>query len=212
MKELSGTLSAIEQLRLARRIIEQESWKLLDVAQQLNDEFCRAVNYLYRCRGSVIVCGVGKAGLVGQKIMATLATTGTRSHYLHPVEAVHGELGRVHRDDVMLILSQSGQTEEIVRLLPSLKELGVPILAITGNAKSALAHAAAVVLELGSLAEADSLGLVPSVSTTAMLAVGDALALVTSRMRNFNREDFARFHPGGSLGSKAQQRTELDNE
>jgi arabinose-5-phosphate isomerase len=145
---------------------------------------------------------MGKAGLVGQKIMATLASTGTRSHCLHPAEAVHGDLGRIHHRDVILLLSQSGETEEVVRLLPSLAELGVPILAITGRADSTLGRAATVTLELGPVEEACSLGLAPSTSTTAMLALGDALALVTSQMRNFDREDFARFHPGGSLGRK----------
>ena len=196
------TLSPFEQLRLARQIIEQECKSLLNIAQRLDHQFCRAVDYLYSCRGSVIVSGMGKAGLVGQKIMATLASTGTRSHYLHPAEAVHGDLGRVHSDDVMLILSQSGETEEIVRILPSLGELGVAILAITARADSTLGQAAAVVIELGSLDEACSLGLAPTTSTTAMLALGDALALVTSRMRNFAREDFARSHPAGSLGRK----------
>jgi len=195
-------ISPFEQLRLARRIIEQEGRTLLDVAGRLDSRFCRAVDNLFRCRGSVIVCGMGKAGLVGQKIMATLASTGTPSHCLHPAEAVHGDLGRVHHDDVMLILSQSGQTEEIVRILPPLRDLGVPILAITARADSTLGQAAAVVLELGPLDEACSLGLAPTTSTTAMLALGDALALVTSRMRNFAREDFARSHPAGSLGRK----------
>jgi arabinose-5-phosphate isomerase len=198
----SDTLSPSEQLRLARQIIEQESKTLLDVAQRLDSQFCRAVDYLYQCRGSVIVCGMGKAGLVGQKIMATLGSTGTRSHYLHPAEAVHGDLGRVHPDDVMLMLSQSGETEEILRILPSLGELGVPIVAITARTNSTLGRVAAVVLELGTLHEACSLGLAPSSSTTAMLALGDALALVTSRMRNFAREDFARSHPAGALGRK----------
>jgi arabinose-5-phosphate isomerase len=198
----SDKLSPFEQLRCARQILEQESRCLAQLARRLNHEFCRAVGFLYGCRGSVIVSGMGKAGLVGQKIMATLASTGTRSHCLHPAEAVHGDLGRVDRDDVMLLLSQSGETEEVVRLLPPLAELGVPILAITGRADSTLGRAATVALELGPLEEACSLGLAPSTSTTAMLALGDALALVTSRMRNFDREDFARFHPGGSLGRK----------
>jgi arabinose-5-phosphate isomerase len=196
------TLSPFEQLRLARQIIEQESRTLSDVAQRLDSQFCRAVDYLYACRGSVIVCGMGKAGLVGQKIMATLGSTGTPSHYLHPAEAVHGDLGRVQPDDVMLILSQSGETEEIVRILPSLVEFGIPILAMTARADSKLGTAATVVLELGPLDEACPLGLAPTTSTTAMLALGDALALVTSRMRNFAREDFARSHPAGSLGRK----------
>lgn len=195
-------LSPFEQIRLARQIIEQESRTLLEVAERLDSQFCRAVDHFHRCRGSVIVCGMGKAGLVGQKIMATLASTGTRSHFLHPAEAVHGDLGRVDHDDVVLMLSQSGETEEIVRILPSLVELGVPIVAMTARSDSKLGQAATVVLELGRLAEACPLGLAPTASTTAMLALGDALALVASRMRNFAHEDFARSHPAGSLGRK----------
>ncbi|HUT12877.1 MAG TPA: KpsF/GutQ family sugar-phosphate isomerase [Thermoguttaceae bacterium] len=194
--------SPLEQLRYARQIIQTESRCLDRVARRLDGEFCRAADTIFRCRGNVIVSGMGKAGLVGRKIMATLASTGTPSHCLHPAEAVHGDLGRVHRDDVMLILSQSGETEEIVRLLPSLSELGAPILAITGCVESTLARAATVTIDLGPLEEAGTLGLAPSTSTTAMLAVGDALALVVSRMRNFGPEQFARFHPGGSLGRK----------
>lgn len=180
----------------------QESRALADLAKRLNSNFCRAADCIFECRGSVIVSGMGKAGLVGQKITATLASTGTRSHFLHPAEAVHGDLGRVHPEDVMLILSQSGETEEVVRLLPSLTEMRVPILAITGRAESSLGRAARVILVLGLLDEACPLGLAPSTSTTAMLALGDALALVVSRMRNFTRDDFARFHPAGSLGRK----------
>jgi arabinose-5-phosphate isomerase len=191
-----------EQLRCARQILLSESRTLADLAQRLDGEFCRAVDLVFRCQGSVIVSGMGKAGLIGQKIMATLASTGTRSHCLHPAEAVHGDLGRVSRDDLMLILSQSGETEEVLRMLPSLVQLGVPMVAITGRAQSALGRAANVVLELGPVEEADALGLAPSSSTTAMLALGDALALVTSQLRDFKAEDFARFHPAGSLGRK----------
>jgi arabinose-5-phosphate isomerase len=198
----AGTLSPFEQLRFARQVILTESRALAQVANRLDGEFCHAVQWMFQCRGSVLVCGMGKAGLVGQKIMATLASTGTPSHCLHPAEAIHGDLGRVQRNDVLLILSQSGETEEIVRLLPSLVELGVPIVAITGRAASTLGRAATVAIELGLLEEACSLGLAPSTSTTAMLAVGDALALVVSQMRRFSREDFARFHPGGNLGYK----------
>ncbi|MHC4398048.1 MAG: KpsF/GutQ family sugar-phosphate isomerase [Planctomycetota bacterium] len=198
----SVALSPFEQLRHARQILHQESQAIVWLADRLSREFCRAVSCLYECRGSVIVSGMGKAGLVGRKIMATLASTGTPSHCLHPAEAVHGDLGRIHHEDVVLILSQSGETEEIVRLLPSLEELGVPLLAITRSTQSTLGRAATVTLELGSLDEACPLGLAPSTSTTAMLALGDALALVTSRMRNFGHEDFARFHPAGSLGRK----------
>jgi arabinose-5-phosphate isomerase len=189
-----------EQLRYAREIIQMESRALEAVGARLDDNFCQAVDLVYRCTGSVIVSGIGKAGLVGQKIAATLASTGSRSHFLHPAEAIHGDLGRIHRDDVLLMLSQSGQTEEVVRLLPSIAQLGAPLVAITGQPRSKLARAANIVIVLGPLQEACSLGLAPSTSTTAMLAVGDALALVASRMRGFSREDFARFHPGGSLG------------
>lgn len=197
---LPGPLTPFEQLRYAREIIELESQALAAIADRLDMEFCHAVDALYFCAGSVIVTGIGKAGLIGQKLAATLASTGTRSHFLHPAEAIHGDLGRIHRDDVVLVLSQSGETEEVVRLLPSLTELNAAIIAITARRSSTLGQAASVVIELGPLKEACSLGLAPSTSTTAMLGVGDALALVTSRMRSFGREDFARFHPGGSLG------------
>jgi arabinose-5-phosphate isomerase len=199
---LSGNLSPFEQLGYARQIILIEGRALNQLANRLDSEFCQAVKLLHQCRGNVIVSGIGKAGVIGQKITATLASTGTPSHWLHPAEAVHGDLGRIHRNDVVLILSQSGETEEIVRLLPSLRELGVPIVAITGQRTSTLGQAAIVTIELGNLQEACALGLAPTTSTTAMLAIGDALALVTSRMRRFGREDFARFHPGGSLGNK----------
>jgi arabinose-5-phosphate isomerase len=168
----------------------------------LGEEFCHAVALLASTNGSVIVSGMGKAGLIGQKIAATFASTGTRSHFLHPAEAIHGDLGRVHADDIAVVLSFSGQTEEITRILPSLRELGVAILAITSQADSPLGKSAAVTLDLGSIREACPLGLAPTASTTAMLALGDALALVLSRIRGFSSHDFARFHPGGSLGRK----------
>ncbi len=191
-----------EQLSFAREVLQTESRTILQVARRLDQEFCRAVDYLFNCRGSTIVTGIGKAGLIGLKITATLASTGTRSHFLHPAEAVHGDLGRVHGDDVVLVLSQSGETEEIVRLLPPLAQTQAPIIAVTGSAGSTLARSAAVVIDLGPVEEACPLGLAPSSSTAAMLAVGDALALVVSRMRGFAREDFARFHPAGNLGLK----------
>ncbi len=198
----AAPLAAYDQLRYAREIIAIEGQTLLHLAERLDADFCRAIEQLYHCRGSVIVTGMGKAGMIAQKIAATLASTGTRGHYLHPAEAVHGDLGRIHTDDVVLILSQSGETEEVTRLLPSLKEFGVTIIALTGKRTSMLGRAATVTIELGPLQEACSLGLAPSTSTTAMLAMGDALALVTSRMRDFKPEDFARFHPAGTLGRK----------
>ena len=195
-------LSPFEQLRLAREIVRGEAQALLALAESLGDEFCQAARLLCECRGSVIVSGMGKAGLVGQKVAATLASTGTRSHFLHPAEAIHGDLGRVHADDLLLMLSYSGQTEEVVRLLPAIRELRVRLIAVTGRLDSPLAQAAEVTLHLGAIREACPLGLAPSTSTTAMLALGDALALVVSRMKYFTADDFARFHPGGSLGLK----------
>ena len=192
----------LEQLRQARDILLAESRALGQLAGRLDGAFCRAVDRLLDCRGSVIVTGMGKAGLVGQKIAATLASTGTPAHSLHPAEAIHGDLGRIQPNDVLLILSQSGETEEVVRLLPALQALKVPILAVTASSRSTLGRAATETIELGRLEEADPLGLAPSTSTTAMLAVGDALALVASRMRGFRADDFARFHPGGSLGRR----------
>jgi len=193
-------LDRASQLRYARQIIELEARALSQLAGRLDESFCAGVAGLYGCRGSVITTGMGKAGMIAQKIAATLASTGTRSHWLHPAEAVHGDLGRIRADDVVLLFSQSGETEEVVRMLPSLSEFGVTMIAITARRSSTLGRAAGVVIELGALQEACEHGLAPSTSTTAMLALGDALALVTSRMREFGRADFARFHPAGSLG------------
>ncbi|HET6881532.1 MAG TPA: KpsF/GutQ family sugar-phosphate isomerase [Pirellulales bacterium] len=203
-----GRLTPFEQLSYAREIIRIEAQALEKVARRLDTRFCQAATFLLHCRGTVIVSGIGKAGLIGQKVSATLASTGTRSIFLHPTEAMHGDLGRVCEDDVVLVLSQSGETEEVLRLLPSLVALEVPIIAITGRTTSTLARSATVTLELGPLKEACPLGLAPSTSTTAMLAVGDALALVTSRMLSFGHHDFARVHPGGNLG---QQLSKVDD-
>lgn len=198
----SSELTRFEQLHHAREILRIEGQALLALAGRIGEEFCDAVELLCGCRGSVLVTGMGKAGLVGQKIAATLASTGTSSHFLHPGEAVHGDLGRIHQDDTILALSYSGDTEELVRLLPTIRAMGNSIIAITGNPASALGRRSTVILDVGPVREACALGLAPSTSTTAMMALGDALALVLSRLRRFGPEDFARFHPGGSLGRK----------
>ncbi|MHB8903408.1 MAG: KpsF/GutQ family sugar-phosphate isomerase, partial [Thermoguttaceae bacterium] len=174
-------LSSFEKLRLGCDILLGESRAIESIAGNLNEDFCRAADLVFGCRGSLIVSGMGKAGLIAQKLMATFASTGTPSHFLHPAEAVHGDLGRLRHGDVVLVLSQSGETEEIVRLLPSLREMGAPIIAMTARRESTLGRSAEVVLELGSLEEAGPLRLAPSTTTTAMLALGDTLALVVSR-------------------------------
>jgi KpsF/GutQ family protein len=198
----SNSLTPQEQLRAAREILRLEAVGIYDLSNRLDKSFCKVIRLLLACNGSAIITGMGKAGIIGQKIAATLASTGTRAHFLHPAEAFHGDLGRIHPHDVVIMLTQSGETAEVVQLLPSLREFGVPLVAVTASKESTVGRAASVVIELGTLEEACSLGLAPSTSTTAMLAVGDALALVLSKMRNFRAEDFARFHPGGALGRK----------
>lgn len=195
-------LTITEQLRAAREILRLEAKAIWELSNRLDKSFCQAVKLLFHCEGSVIVTGMGKAGIIGQKIASSLASLGTRAHYLHPAEAFHGDLGRIHATDVVLMLTQSGETGEVVQLLPSLKDFDVPLVAITASKASTVGRASSIVIELGQLEEACSLGLAPSTSTTAMLAIGDAIALVLSTMRNFRAEDFARFHPGGALGRK----------
>jgi arabinose-5-phosphate isomerase len=194
--------SQFEQLRQARAVILHEAAALQEIAGRLDTSFCRVLDLLHSCQGRVIVTGMGKAGLIGQKITASLASTGTRAHFLHPAEAVHGDLGCLHGDDVLLALSNSGETEEVCRLLPIVRRLAVPIVAITACDESTLGTAADVTVPLGRLREADEFGLAPSTSTTAMLALGDALAIVLSRLRGFTPQEFAIYHPGGSLGRR----------
>ena len=168
-------------------------------------DFLAAAELCFGCShssgGSVIVTGMGKAGIVGSKISATLASTGTPSHYVHPGEAVHGDLGRVQPEDVVLALSHSGESDEIVRLIDPIKQRGIKLIAVTGNANSRLGKHSDVVLCMGALKEACPLGIAPSVSTTCMLALGDALAFCVMKARNFGAEDYARFHPGGAIGA-----------
>jgi arabinose-5-phosphate isomerase len=191
----------MDRLEYARSTVQQQIEALQLVHDQLGDEFLRAVDALYGCRGRVIVSGVGKAGIIGMKISATLASTGTASYWMHAVEARHGDLGRVLPEDVVLALSNSGETE-VVQLVPSIKKLNATIVAITGNAESTLARYSDIVLDIGRVREACPLGLAPSCSTTAMLVMGDALALTVFRMRDWQPEDYAFYHPGGELGRK----------
>lgn len=198
-----------DQLREAREILKLESNALNEVAHRLDAGFCEAVDSLLNCTGSVIVCGMGKAGLIGQKLTATFSSTGTRAHFLHPAEAVHGDLGCIHPQDILLALSNSGETEEISALLPTVKRMGVPVIAITASDRSTLGQHADIRILLGRLQEACPWGLAPTTSTTAMLAVGDALALVVARQRGFSPQQFAVFHPAGSLGRRLKSVTEI---
>jgi arabinose-5-phosphate isomerase len=189
-------------LAFAREVLRIEAEALLRVRERLDGSLATAAEVLRRCKGSVIVTGMGKAGLVGQKLAATLASTGTRAFPLHPAEAVHGDLGRIRAGDVVLALSQSGETEEVLRLIPALRRLEAYLIAITERAASTLGRQADLCIALGPIEEACPLGLAPSASTTALMAVGDALALLVSRLRDFRAEDFALVHPAGSLGRK----------
>ena len=191
-----------EQLKLATDVIAQEASALQRLSSNLPDDFSEAVQLILECRGCVIVTGIGKAGWIGQKISASLASTGTRSHFLHPSEAIHGDLGRVAPEDVVLVFSNSGETSEIVRLLPTLEQLQTPIIAITGKTNSTLGAKSQAILNYGKQIEACPLGLAPSTTTTLMLALGDALMLVVSKLKGFQAIDFAKFHPGGSLGKQ----------
>lgn len=193
---------AATRLEKARRIMRHEAEAVFEIAESLGDAFSDAVGMLLACRGCAILSGIGKAGWVAQKLSATFASTGTPSHFLHPAEAIHGDLGRVTDTDIVVMFSQSGETEEVVRILPSLKKLGAALIAVTASNDSTLARHADLILPLGKRKEADPLNLAPSTSTTAMLALGDALALVTSAERGFRAEHFAKYHPGGSLGRK----------
>ncbi|MCL6640675.1 MAG: KpsF/GutQ family sugar-phosphate isomerase [Candidatus Rokubacteria bacterium] len=189
--------------RLAERVLRLEAEAILGLISKLDERFDRAVELLHGCRGRVIVTGMGKSGLIGRKIAATLASTGTPAYFLHPAEGVHGDLGMVARGDVVLALSNSGQTDEVLAIVPALKRLGVPIVLMTGNPGSALARQCEVVLDVGVAEEACPMNLAPTCSTTAALAAGDALAMVLLELRGLRPEDFAALHPRGALGWRA---------
>jgi arabinose-5-phosphate isomerase len=189
-------------VELGRQALHIEIDGLRAQLPRLGGDFARACRICLNCRGRVVVTGMGKSGHIGGKIAATLASTGTPSFFVHPGEASHGDVGMVTRDDVLLALSNSGETVEILTILPVIKRLGVPLIALTGNADSALARFATVHLDIGVPAEACPLNLAPTASTTAALAVGDALAVALLKARGFTEEDFARSHPAGHLGRR----------
>jgi arabinose-5-phosphate isomerase len=189
-------------LDLAREVLTIEAEGISTLVKKLDVSFLKAVDLIYRAKGRVIVTGVGKSGIVARKLVATFNSTGTPALFLHPVEAMHGDLGMVSPDDVVLALSNSGETKEITILIPSLKRLKVPVIALTGRPASTLGRESQVAIDTGVPREACPLGLAPTASTTAMLAMGDALAVALLSKRGFKAADFRRVHPGGSLGER----------
>ncbi|HMP79938.1 MAG TPA: KpsF/GutQ family sugar-phosphate isomerase [Pirellulaceae bacterium] len=202
-------VTRFETLQVAKQILQREAQAVARLADQPPVEIDDAVDLILAGDGAVIVTGMGKAGWIGQKLSASLASTGTRSHFLHPAEAIHGDLGRVGDQDVVLALSNSGETDELLLVLPHLKRLARGLIALTAKPNSTLGRAADVVLDFGPVREACHLGLAPSTSTILMLALGDALALVLSQRREFQPLDFARYHPGGALGRKLTRVEEI---
>ena len=189
-------------LERAREVSKLEAEAIEELIPRLDEHFSSAVNMILDCHGRTVITGMGKSGIIGRKMAATFASTGTPSFYLHPAEGIHGDLGMVTADDVVIALSNSGETAEILHILPSLRRIGAKIIAMVGNPKSSLAKNADVVLNVGVSKEADPLGLAPTSSTTAALAYGDALAIELLSLRKFTADQFAVFHPGGSLGRK----------
>lgn len=189
--------------RLAERVLRMEADAVLGLVTKLDERFDRAVDLLKACTGRVIVTGIGKSGHIGRKIAATLASTGTPAYFLHPAEGVHGDIGMVERTDVVLALSNSGETNEVLAILPPLKRVGVPIVLLTGKPSSTLAKQCEVVLDVGVSEEACPMNLAPTSSTTATLAMGDALAMALLEARGLRPEDYAALHPGGTLGWRA---------
>lgn len=198
----AATINAEQALSLARKTFEIEARAVLELATRIGDEFVQAVGLMVACPGRVVVMGMGKSGHIGRKIAATLASTGTPSMFVHPAEASHGDLGMIQAIDVVLAISNSGESEELTAILPVLSRLGVALIAITGGAHSTLARHARITLDSSVAMEACPLNLAPTASTTAQLALGDALAVALLDARGFREEDFARSHPGGALGRK----------
>jgi arabinose-5-phosphate isomerase len=185
-----------------RRVLRIEAHAVQALIERLDEQFGKAVDLLFHCKGKVVVSGMGKSGLVGQKVAATMASTGTPAFFLHPADGIHGDLGMVGRADVLIAISNSGETQEILQLLPYVERVGIPVVAMTGRMNSTLAKHSDVALDVSVAEEACPMGLAPTASTTAALAMGDALAVVLLQKRGFKQEDFAQFHPGGTLGRR----------
>lgn len=202
VRRVAKDLSTVNSLDEGRRVLEIEARAVQALVQRLDEKFTKAVDLLVQCKGKVVVSGMGKSGHIGQKIAATFASTGTSSFFLHPAEGVHGDLGMLARRDALVAISNSGETQELLQLLPYVKRSGIPIIGLTGRMNSTLANNADVALDVSVEEEACPMGLAPTASTTATLALGDALAVALLQKREFKEEDFARFHPGGTLGRR----------
>ena len=209
--EATPASDAVGQQRIerAREVLQAEARAISGVEELVGDAFVEAVGQILGCQGVLVVTGMGKAGIIGQKCSATFASTGQPSIFLHPAEALHGDLGRIRSQDCLLALSNSGGTVEINRVIPVARKIGAHVIAMTGNVDSSLARLADVVLDIGRPDEACPLGLAPTTSTAAMLALGDALAMVVQAERNFSREDYALFHPAGALGRSLMRVEEI---
>jgi len=197
------------RIERAREVVRLEAQAIAGLEERLDERFSAACEEVLGCEGHVVVAGMGKAGLVGQKISATLASTGTPSIFLHPAEALHGDLGRIRPNDVVLAMSNSGETDELNALVPVARRIGAKVIALTGNSESTLAQCSDAVLDYGAVEEACPMKLAPTASTTAMLALGDALAMVVLSERGFDREDYALYHPAGSLGRRLMKISEV---
>jgi arabinose-5-phosphate isomerase len=187
-------------IRQAREVLQIEAQGILDLVERIGQEFEQAVEMIIKSKGRIILTGIGKSGLIGRKISATLNSTGTPSLFLHPAEALHGDLGMVTADDVVIAISNSGYTKELIQIAPNVKDIGAKLIAFCGDSESPLARESLLTIDVGVEREACPLGLAPTTSTTAALAMGDALAVALVYRRRFNRKDFRRFHPGGTLG------------
>ncbi|MCM8769952.1 MAG: KpsF/GutQ family sugar-phosphate isomerase, partial [Candidatus Omnitrophica bacterium] len=189
-------------LKLGQKIIDTEIRALKQVRRRLGKEFIQTIRLIQGCRGKIVVTGMGKSGIIGRKIAGTMSSTGTTAVFLHPGEAIHGDLGLVTKGDIILAISNSGESDEILRILPAVKKIGARIVALTSSSESTLARASDVVISTGPVQEADDFGLVPSSSTTCALVLGDALALTLLALSSFDQRDYALYHPGGNLGKR----------
>ncbi len=196
---MSNNRAAIQR---AKEVLKIEAQSILSLVDKINGNFTRAVNLIFQCKGRVIITGIGKSGLIGRKIVATLTSTGTQALFLHPAEGIHGDLGIVTKDDILLAISNSGETRELIPIISSVKHIGAPIISFTGVLSSTLAQNSDIVIDVSVEKEACPFGLAPTSSSTAALAMGDALAIALIDKRKFREKDFYKFHPGGSLGTR----------